>query len=157
MQGRETYMMPWNLHLRTESHKEENEVEMIFIYLESWRHGLQNSAFSRRFWRLGEFSFFSELLWLFLLKLMQCYIVTVEIQWSNRYFTSAHINNKYGNTALWYHNDFSLLFMISVQRRMSQVLIKEGFKYCVVFRLSSTFTNHSGIGRSNTVWWFDFR
>ena len=31
MQGRETYMMPGNLHLRTESHKEENEVEMIFI------------------------------------------------------------------------------------------------------------------------------
>ena len=104
MQGRETYMMPGNLHLRTESHKEENEVEMIFINLESWRHGLQNSAFSRRFWRLGEFSFFSELLWLFLLKLMQCYIVTVEIQWSNRYLTSAHINNKYGNTALWYHD-----------------------------------------------------
>ena len=35
MQGRETYMMPGNLHPRTESHKEENEVEMIFINLES--------------------------------------------------------------------------------------------------------------------------
>ena len=41
MQGRETYTMPGNLDLRTESHKRRDEVEMILINLESWRHYLQ--------------------------------------------------------------------------------------------------------------------